>query len=100
MLKVFVGVVRFPDDRDFVIMVDGESGPVESAVQDVIAEIRGPGSIDVMSEGVDFREFAHESNTEQNHPDGYVLAVEVSSSRRMDLAIQQARRLRHLRADR
>jgi len=53
-----------------------------------------------MSEGVDFREFAHESNTEQNHPDGYVLAVEVSSSRRMDLAIQQARRLRHLRADR
>jgi hypothetical protein len=100
MLKVFVGVVRFPDDRDFVIMVDGEAGPVESAVQDVIAEIRGPGSIDVMSEGVDFREFAHESNTEQNHPDGYVLAVEVSSSRRMDLAIQQARRLRHLRADR
>ncbi|MBN8595885.1 MAG: hypothetical protein J0M33_29290 [Anaerolineae bacterium] len=100
MLKVFVGVVRFPDDRDFVIMVDGESGPVESAVQDVIAEIRGPGSIDVMSEGVDFREFAHESNTEQTHPDGYVLAVEVSSSRRMDLAIQQARRLRHLRADR
>ncbi len=100
MLKVFVGVVRFPDDRDFVIMVDGEAGPVESAVQDVIAEIRGPGSIDVMSEGVDFREFAHESNTEQNYPDGYVLAVEVSSSRRMDLAIQQARRLRHLRADR
>ena len=100
MLKVFVGVVRFPDDRDFVIMVDGEAGPVESAVQDVIAEIRGPGSIDEMSEGVDFREFAHESNTEQNHPDGYVLAVEVSSSRRMDLAIQQARRLRHMRADR
>jgi hypothetical protein len=96
MLKVFVGVVRFPDDRDFIIMVDGEAEPVESAVQDVIAEIRGPGRIAVMSEGVDFREFAHEANTEQAYPDGYVLGVEVTSSRRMNLAIQQARRLRHL----
>jgi hypothetical protein len=99
MLKVFIGVVRFPDERDFIIMVDGEAGPVENAVQDVITEIRGPGRIEVMSEGVDFREFAHESNTAQTNPDGYVLAVEVTSSRRMNLAIQQARRLRHLRAD-
>lgn len=99
MLKVFVGVVRFPDDRDFIIMVDGEAEPVESAVLDVIGEIRGPGQVTVMSEGVDFREFAHEANTARTQPDGYVLGVEVTSSRRMNLAIQQARRLRHLRAE-
>ena len=45
MLKVYVGVVRFPDDRDFVIMVDGEPGPVEDSVRQVIEEIWGEGEI-------------------------------------------------------
>lgn len=37
MLKVFIGVVRFPDDRDFVIMVDGEAVPVADTVRQVIS---------------------------------------------------------------
>ena len=48
MLKVYVGVVRFPDDRDFVIMVDGEPGPVEDSVRQVIEEIWGEGEMAIV----------------------------------------------------
>lgn len=95
MLKVFVGVVRFRDDRDFIIMVDGESGTVEDAVQQVITEIWGDGEIGVLTEGVDFREFVHSNNRERGRPDGYVLGCEVSALKRVNYAVQYARRERH-----
>jgi hypothetical protein len=96
VLKVFVGVVRFRDAREFVIMVDGEPQPVEDAVRQVIAEIWGTGDISVLNEGVDFIEFIHAANPDHNYPDGYVLGCEVSSHKRIGFAIQNARRQRAL----
>lgn len=93
MLKVYVGVVRFRDDRDFIIMVDGEPAPVEDAVKQVITEIWGEGEIGILTEGVDFREFVHARN--QGRPDGYVLGCEVSTLKRVNYAIQYARRDRN-----
>ncbi len=99
MLKVFVGVVRFPDDRDFVIMVDGEAGPVEDSVRQVITEIWGEGEISVANSGVDFIELMHINNAEQNHPDGYVLGCEVGGLKRINYAIQYARRMHNMPPD-
>lgn len=96
MLKVYVGVVRFRDDRDFVIMVDGEPEPVEDAVREVIHEIWGAGEISVAAEGVDFIEFTHAHNGGRTRPDGYVVACEVSSRKRVGFAMQYARRERNL----
>ncbi len=96
MLKVYVGVVRFPDDREFVMMVDGEPEPIADAVREVIAEIWGEGEIVVANEGVDFTEFVHERNQGRQKPDGYVVACEVGSLKRMNYAIQYARRQRHI----
>jgi hypothetical protein len=96
MLKVFVGVVRFRDDRDFIIMVDGEAQPVEDSVKRVINEIWGEGSIEMLAQGVDFVEFIHSGNRGRDRPDGYVLVCEVGSLKRIDFAIQYARRQSHL----
>ncbi len=99
MLKVFIGVIRFPDDRDFIMMVDGEPQPVEDAVREVIEEIWGEGEITVLTEGVDFREFVHARNAERQRADGYILGCEVTGMKRMNYAQQYARRLRHLNPD-
>lgn len=99
MLYIFVGVVRFPDDRDFIIMVDGELPLVEDVVRGVIGEIWGEGEVLLMAEGVDFREFVHGKHRESSRPDGYVLRCEVSSTKRIDYAVQYARRLRKLHED-
>jgi len=96
MLKIFIGVVRFPDDRDFVIMVDGEPGPIGDVVQQVIEEIWGEGEITVSTSGVDFTEYTHAANTERQRPDGYVLGCEVGELKRVNYAIQYARRLRNM----
>lgn len=99
MLKVFIGVVRFRDDREFIIMVDGEPQPVEDAVRQVIHEIWGEGDIAVLTEGVDFIEFSHAQNSGRERADGYVLGCEVGSHKRIGFAIQNARRLRALAPD-
>lgn len=99
MLKIFIGVVRFPDDREFIIMTDGEPQPVEDAVRQVMAEIWGSGEIDVSNEGVDFIEFVHAVNRGKDRVDGYVLGSEVGSHKRIGFAIQNARRLRALDTD-
>lgn len=99
MLKLYVGIVRFPDDRDFVMMVDGESGPVSDSVKQVIEEIWGEGEITVLTEGVDFIEFVHARNAERQRPDGYVVVCEAGGLKRVNYAIQNARRLRHLTED-
>ncbi|MEZ4668799.1 MAG: hypothetical protein R3E39_12885 [Anaerolineae bacterium] len=99
MLKVFIGVVRFPDDRDFVIMVDGEPGPVEDSVRQVIEAVWGEGDIEVLTSGVDFTEFVHAINKERARPDGYVLGCEVGGLKRINYAIQYARRLQHIPPD-
>jgi len=96
LLKVFIGVVRFPDDREFIIMVDGEPQPVEDAVRQVIHEIWGEGGIAVLTEGVDFIEFIHAHHAGKDRADGYVLGCEVGSHKRIGFAIQNARRLRAL----
>ncbi len=96
MLKLYVGVVRFPEDRDFVMMVDGESEPVADSVKQVIEEIWGAGEIKVLTEGVDFTEFIHAVNLDKQRPDGYVVMCEVGGLKRMNYAIQYARRLHHL----
>lgn len=99
MLKVYVGVVRLQDGRDFIIMVDGEPQPVGDSVKRVMEEIWGAGEITVSSEGVDFTEFTHARNKLSGGPDGYVLACEVGSLKRINFAIQYARRLHHLNPD-
>jgi hypothetical protein len=99
MLKVFVGVVRFRDEREFVIGVDGESQPIEDAVKEIIYESWGEGSIETLTEGVDFIEFIHSSNKDKARADGYILQVEVSSQKRVGFAVQYARRLRNLEPD-
>ena len=99
MLKVFIGVVRFRDDREFIIMVDGEPQPVEDAVRQVMAEIWGDGATAVLAEGVDFIEFIHPQNAGRERADGYVLGCEVGSHKRIGFAIQNARRLRALSPD-
>lgn len=99
MLKVYIGVVRLQDGRDFIIMVDGEPQPVGDSVRHVMEEIWGEGDIEVSSEGVDFTEFTHSKNKGRNGPDGYVLSCEVGSLKRMNFAIQYARRLHHLNPD-
>ena len=99
MLKVFIGVVRFRDDREFIIMVDGEPQPVEDAVRQVISEIWGEGETSVLTEGVDFIEFVHPQNVGKERADGYVLGCEVGSHKRIGFAIQNARRLRALAPD-
>lgn len=99
MLKVFIGVVRFPDDRDFVIMVDGEAGPVEDSVRQVITEIWGEGEISINNSGVDFIELMHPKNDGNKRPDGYVLGCEVGGLKRINYAIQYARRLHHMTPD-
>jgi hypothetical protein len=96
LLKVFIGVVRFRDDREFIIMVDGEPQPVEDAVRQVMHEIWGDGESSVLAEGVDFIEFIHPQNVGKDRPDGYVLGCEVSSHKRIGFAIQNARRQRAL----
>ena len=96
MLKVYVGVVRLPDDRDFVILVDGESPLVEEAVVRVIREIWGVGDVKLLAEGLDFREFAHTTHENSGKPDGYVLQCEVGSSKRINFAIEYARRRKKL----
>lgn len=96
MLKIYVGVVRFQDDRDFIIMVDGESEPVADAVKQVIQEVWGPAEIEVQTAGVDFIEFIHPENKERKGPDGYVLGCEVGSLKRIGFAVQNARRLRNM----
>lgn len=96
MLKVFIGVVRFPDDRDFIIFVDGEPQPVEEAVQQVIREIWGDGAVELLAHGVDFVEFVHANHRERGRPDGYVLQCEVASPKRIGFAVQYARRLHNL----
>jgi len=99
MLKVFIGVVRFPDDRDFVIMVDGEAGPVEDSVRQVIEEIWGEGEIAVDNSGVDFIELVHPKNAGHKRPDGYVLGCEVGGLKRINYAIQYARRMHNMPPD-
>lgn len=96
MLKVFIGVVRFPDDRDFVIMVDGEAVPVEDTVRQVIESIWGEGDIEILTSGVDFTEFVHPTNKDRARPDGYVLGCEVGGMKRINYAIQYARRLHNM----
>lgn len=96
---MFIGVVRFRDDREFIIMVDGEPQPVEDAVRQVMAEIWGAGEVDVLTEGVDFIEFIHASNRGKQRADGSVLGCEVGSQKRVGFAIQNARRLRALNPD-
>jgi hypothetical protein len=98
MLNVYIGVVRFPNNHDFIIMVDGELPLVEDAVRGVVGEIWGEGEILLTSEGIDFREFVHQANQGGERPDGYVLRCEVSSSKRIDYAVQYARRLRKLQS--
>jgi hypothetical protein len=98
MIRLYIGVVRFQDDRDFVMMVDGEAGPVTDAVKQVMAEIWGEGDIKVLAEGVDFIEFIHDRNRDQARPDGYVVSCEAGGLKRMNYAIQNARRLRHMSA--
>ncbi len=99
MLKVYIGVVRFPDDRDFVIMVDGEPGPVEDSVRQVITEIWGEGEIEVQASGAEFTELVHPKNVERKNPDGYVLACEVGGLKRINYAIQYARRMHNMSPD-
>jgi hypothetical protein len=99
MLKVFVGVVRFPDDRDFVIMVDGEQEPVEDSVRQVIEEIWGEGDIVVQTSGAEFTELVHPKNADHNRPDGYVLGCEVGGLKRINYAIQYARRMHNMPPD-
>jgi len=99
LLKVFIGVVRFRDDREFIIMVDGEPQPVEDAVRQVMHEIWGEGETAVLAEGVDFIEFIHAQNAGRDRADGYVLGCEVGSHKRIGFAIQNARRLRALAPD-
>jgi hypothetical protein len=99
MLKVFIGVVRFPDDRDFVIMVDGEAEPVEDSVRQVMESIWGVGDIEVLTSGVDFTEFVHPANKGHARPDGYVLGCEVGGLKRINYALQYARRLRNMTSD-
>ena len=96
MLKVYIGVVRLPDDRDFVILVDGESHLVEEAVIRVIGEIWGDGDVSLLAEGLDFREFVHNSHHNSGRPDGYVLQCEVGSSKRVGFAVEYARRQKRL----
>ena len=96
MLKIFIGVVRFPDDRDFVIMVDGEANAVEDSVRQVMEEIWGEGEITVNNSGVDFTELVHSQNADHNRPDGYVLGCEVGGLKRINYAIQYARRMHNL----
>lgn len=96
MLKVYIGVVRLPDNRDFIIMVDGEAQPVQDSVMQVIAEIYGEGEVNQTNEGVDFTEYLHQRHQGQPQPDGYVLGCEVGSLKRMGFAIQYARRLRNM----
>ena len=96
MLKVYVGVVRLEDGRDFIIMVDGEPQPVADSVRQVMEEIWGEGDIEISSEGVDFTEFTHSRNKNRTGSDGYVLTCEVGSLKGMNFAIQYARRLHHL----
>jgi hypothetical protein len=96
VLKVYIGVVRLPDNRDFIIMVDGEPQPVQDSVMQVISEIYGDGDVSRMNEGVDFTEYLHQRHQGQTQPDGYVLGCEVGSLKRMGFAIQYARRLRNL----
>lgn len=96
MLRVYVGVVRLPDDRDFVILVDGEEPLVEEAVVRVIREIWGEGDVKLLAEGLDFREFAHLKHENTSRPDGYVLQCEVGSPKRINFAIEYARRRRKL----
>jgi len=97
MLKVYVGVVRFRDNRDFIILVDGEPQPVEEAVQEVMSEIWGPGEITRLAKGVDFVEYSHSGGPDPNRPEGYVVQCEVGSLKRVNFAIQYARRERHER---
>ena len=99
MLKVFIGVVRFPDDRDFVIMVDGEPGPVEDSVRTVIEEIWGEGEIIVQTSGAEFTELVHPKNVDHKRPDGYVLGCEVGGLKRINYAIQYARRMHNMPPD-
>ncbi len=96
MLKVYVGVVRFRDDRDFIILVDGEPHIVEEAVMRVIGEIWGEGEVRLLAEGLDFREFGHARNKGSGRPDGYVLHCEVGSPKRINFAIEYARRQKKL----
>jgi hypothetical protein len=96
VLKVYVGVVRLPDDRDFVILVDGESPLVEEAVIRVIREIWGDGDVKLLAEGLDFREFIHAGHENSSRPDGYVLQCEVGSPKRINFAIEYARRRKKL----
>jgi hypothetical protein len=96
VLKVYVGVVRLTDDRDFVILVDGESSLVEEAVVRVIGEIWGEGDVRLLAEGLDFREFVHVQHEPASKPDGYVLQCEVGSSKRINFAIEYARRRKKL----
>ena len=96
MLKVYIGVVRLPDNRDFVILVDGESHLVEEAVVRVIGEIWGEGDVRLLAEGLDFREFAHAEHDPAAKPDGYVLQCEVGSAKRINFAIEYARRRKNL----
>ena len=96
MLKVYVGVVRFRDNRDFIILVDGEEPIVEEAVMRVIGEIWGEGDISLLAEGLDFREFGHARNKGSGRPDGYVLQCEVGSPKRINFAVEYARRQKKL----
>jgi hypothetical protein len=96
LLKVFIGVVRFKDEREFIIMVDGEPQPVEDAVRQVMSEIWGDGEVSILAEGVDFIEFIHPQHAGKDRADGYVLGCEVGSHKRIGFAIQNARRLRAL----
>ena len=96
MLKVYIGVVRLPEDRDFVILVDGESALVEESVVRVIGEIWGEGEVKLLAEGLDFREFIHAEHLDSKKPDGYVLQCEVGSPKRINFAIEYARRQKRL----
>jgi hypothetical protein len=96
VLKVYIGVVRLPEDRDFVILVDGESALVEEAVVRVIGEIWGEGDVKLLAEGLDFREFIHAGHEASSRPDGYVLQCDVGSPKRINFAIEYARRQKRL----
>jgi hypothetical protein len=96
MLKVYVGVVRFQDERDFVILVDGEAHLVEEAVRRVIGEIWGEGDIELLAEGLDFVELVHSKNKGHGRSDGYVLQCEIGSTKRIGFAVEYARRHKKL----
>lgn len=77
-------------------MVDGEANAVEDSVRQVMEEIWGEGEITVNNSGVDFTELVHSQNTGHNRPDGYVLGCEVGGLKRINYAIQYARRMHNL----